>query len=270
MPGHRDRPELQEQFWNEAIVATGLEPFVELCFQANGKWNDKYPADLLGEMEPDHIALEQYKHTLVRFDDGYIPKPYTHCFLDYEPKKERTWLGDKLNDGFNDADLDALAQMRRGVQEATDGLPLGAYRLPVLPKRPLTDDDKFYATSPREFAESLDWQWLHCYPQGEINIGNVQQIGKQVGTHYKALSKYGKRVVPWLWPSYRLSVAEADNYGKWMVGVLKQIPGIDTVGVWVDLNKANASQIQTRNMIAIAPHLRAWMGTSYNAPQGVE
>jgi hypothetical protein len=259
MPGHNDRPELQEQFWSRGIVATGLEPYTDLCFQANGKWNDLYPTDLLGSMEPDHIALEQYKHTKVRIDSGYIPKPYTHCFLDYEPKQERTWLGDKLNDGFNDADLDALAQMRRGVQEATDGLPLGAYRIPVFPPKPLKDGDQFLATSPREFATSLDWQWLHCYPQGRIDLENVQYVGKQIGTHFKVLSTYGKRVIPWLWPSYRIGQAEARNYGKWTIDILRELHGIDTVGIWVDLNKPNASEIQTRNMIAIAPHLRAWM-----------
>ena len=257
MPGHNDRPELQEQFWAEGIVDTGLEPFVELCFQANGKWHDKYPTDLLSEFTPHHNALEQYKHTLVRFGSGFIPKPYTHCFLDYEPKQDTTWLGDKIKHGFNDADLDALAQMRRGVQEATDGLPLGAYRLPVFPKRALEDRDQFSVTSPREFAESLDWQWLHCYPQYTLDISNIQQYGLQVGTHFRALSKYGKRVIPWLWPSYSINKNEAENYGRWTVPVLQQLEGIDTIGVWVDLNQPSASAIQTRNMIAIAPHLLA-------------
>ena len=66
MPGKREN---QERFWQRCILDTGLEFYTQLAFQANAKWNDKYPADLLAAFDdPSHIALEQYKHTKSRFD----------------------------------------------------------------------------------------------------------------------------------------------------------------------------------------------------------
>lgn len=260
MPGNKDRLDLQEAFWQRGIVDTGLEPRTELCFQANGKWGETYPDELLAELTPDHIALEQYHHTRVRFDDGFQPKPYTYCLLDYEPDKtiegqRTTWLGDKLTDGYHDADIEVLTQIRRGVQEATDGLPLGAYRTPVLPKRAIIIADKHRASTADNFAESLDWHWFHCYPQGEIRISNIQAYGRQLESHFRTLSRYGMRVIPWLWPSYRLDEHEAEMYARWTLPILSRLPGIDTIGIWVDLNSPTHAETQTKNMQAIAPRL---------------
>jgi len=263
MPGSKRRMNLQESFWQRGIVDTGLEPHTTLCFQANGAWAKSYPEDLLAYMDADAIAAEQYRFTSVRLDDGFQPKPYTHAFLDYEPKKRHddppsSWQGNKYRDGYNAHDLEALAAMRRGIQKATDGLPLGSYRNPVLPKYTLTDADGFRAESIRPFAESLDWQWLHCYPQYILGPGNIARYGAQVATHFNALSEYGKRVIPWLWPSYQITASHAENYGRWVVQTIAQLPGVDTVGVWVDCNQPNATEKQIENMTEIAPYLRAW------------
>lgn len=264
MPG---QPKYQDPFWRSAIVDEGLETSTDLCFQANAKWNRDYPEDLLAEMTPGQIATEQYEHTRVRLDDDFMPKAYTHCQLDYEPHKnelrgpESSWLWSKLVDGTTTDDIEVLSQMRRAVQEATDGLPLGMYRYTTLPKREFVQEtDTRLITSAQPFASTLDWIWMHCYPQGELDRENISDWQHQLATHFGALSKYGRRVVPFLWPSYRLSTEGTLNYAAPTLETLRRIPGVDTIGIWVDLNVQGPATQQTRNVKALGSHLRRVIG----------
>lgn len=269
MPGTREN---QERFWADAIVSQGLEDVTELCFQANGKWNDQYPHDLIATHTLEQIAEEQYDFTRVRIDDDYQPKPYTHCFLDYEPKKpdlegpDSAWLWSKMVGGFDDTDTAVLNAMRSGVRKATGGLDYGVYRVPALPKRPVTAHDKFVVDSARDIVTPCEWSWLRCYPQGEINRMNIAEYWEQLDTQHAALSKYGAKVVPWLWPAYTQTEGEAINTAAIALDLLNRVAEIDTVGVWVDLNHESAARVQTDNAVAIAPHLRRFADAG--RPQG--
>jgi len=256
MPGVQEN---QERFWNRCIMDTGLEFYTKLAFQANGKWNDQYPADLLIEYpEAGHIALEQYKHTLPRFTNEWRPKPYEYTYLDYEPKKpDGSWVGDKLNDGLNDADVEALQQMRRGVQEATDGLPFSIYRTPPLPHN--RDIDEFAVKSAHEIAEHCEWVWMDAYARIEITQATIGDNHDRLIRDFGALSKLGRRVIPWVWPSWRLDEHQALVYGAATIKSLTHVPGIDHIGVWVDCNHASVTDAQIDRFISIAPYLRKFM-----------
>lgn len=135
MPG---KPEYQREFWKQAIVDTGLEIYTQLAFQANAKWGDTYPGELIASKDDaSDIAVEQHYHTHVRLDDGYQPKPYKYTYLDYEPEKHvdgniDTWLEHKLENGYDDRDIEVISQMHKGVSKATNGLPFSVYRTPVI------------------------------------------------------------------------------------------------------------------------------------------
>jgi len=261
MPG---KPENQERFWKRCILDTGLEFYTQLAFQANAKWRDKYPTDLLAEFDdPSHIALEQYKHTLTRFASEYQPKPFAWSYLDYEPRKERDdgsrehWLSHKMSDGFNDADTQVIKEMRRGVQEATDGLPFSIYRTPPLPHN--RDIDEFAVKSAHEIAEHCEWVWMDAYARIEITQATIGDNHDRLIRDFGALSKLGRRVIPWVWPSWRLDEHQALVYGAATIKSLTHVPGIDHIGVWVDCNHAGVTDAQIDRFISIAPYLRGFM-----------
>lgn len=256
MPGKQEN---QERFWQRCILDTGLEFYTKLAFQANGKWNDKYPPDLLIEHPEDgHIALEQYKHTLPRFNNEFQPKPFEYTYLDYEPKKpDGSWLGDKLDDGLNDADVEALQQMRRGVQEATGGLPFSIYRTPPIPvSKPAKP---FVIKSAHEIAEMQEWVWMDAYPRATLTHANMSDWDDKLKRDFGALSKLGRRVIPWVWPSYAIDPTQAAIYGGATIASLKQIPGVQNIGVWVDCNHEAVTDKQINNFLAMADALRDFM-----------
>jgi hypothetical protein len=261
MPGKREH---QERFWQKCILETGLEFYTQLAFQANAAWHDEYPADLLARYDdPKRIAQDQHKHTLPRFASEYQPKPFAYTFLDYEPDKplergpESAWQWLKIVEGFNDADTDALAQMRRGVQEATGGLPYSIYRTPTLPREGAVEP--FVVKSAREITDGCEWVWMHAYPHGEITQDNIGEWADKLKHDFGALSKLGRRVIPWIWPAYTMTTREALIYGAATIRALRDTPGIEHIGVWVDCNHANATEIQVRNFVAIAAYLREFM-----------
>jgi len=262
MPGVQEN---QERFWNRCIMNTGLEFYTQLAFQANAKWKDKYPTDLLAEFDdPSHIALEQYKHTLTRLDNQFQPKPFAWTYLDYEPRKERGdgsrehWLSHKMSDGFNDADTQVIKEMRRGVQEATDGLPFSIYRTPPLPHN--RDIDEFTVKSAHEIAEHCEWVWMDAYMRGNpLAPDTVGAWHDRLIRDFGALSKLGRRVIPWVWPSWRLDEHQALVYGAATIKSLTHVPGLHHIGVWVDCNHASVTEKQITNFLAVADALRDFM-----------
>lgn len=262
MPG---KAENQERFWDRCILGTGLEPVTELAFQANDKWSDVYPADLLARFDDhSHIALEQYKHTLPRFRSHFQPKPFAYAFLNYEPEKtfldgtDSAWVWSKMDGGFNDTDIEAIAQMRRGVQEATDGLPFSVYRTPPIPYN--APAEPFVIKSAREIAEHCEWVWQDAYLRGDpLTPETVGAWHNKLVRDFGALSKLGRRVIPWVWPSQRMSVQTAMGYGAATCKSLATIPGCQHIGVWVDCNHASVTDAQIGRFISIAPYLRGFM-----------
>lgn len=264
MPGNKDRIELQGQFWQRAIVETGLEPYTDLCVQANGFTNKEYPPELVYENSTDDIAVKQYNHSKWRVRDGYQPKPYTHAYLDYEPHKrelsgpESSWQWLKQSEGYDDDDTHAVWAMLRGVQMTTDGLSMGMYRTPILPERELALKDTDKAKTATPIIKRLGWVWMHCYDQGVSFEDGVQIFDyfNQINDHYATLSAFGKPIVPFIWPSHGMSESVADQYARLNIEALKWY-GFDHMGVWVDLNHASSAEKQTNNMIKIAPRLLA-------------
>lgn len=261
MPG---KPQYQRAFWQQAIVDTGLEFYTQLAFQANGRWNDTYPSELIEANEdPSHIAVEQYNHTRVRLDDDYQPKKYAYTYLDYEPKKyidgnRETWLEHKLNDGYDNADIEAIKQMRRGVSEATDGLPFSVYRTPVIGARKPIETHKL--KSAHEITDMCEWVWMDAYPRlAPYTHDNLGQWHDKLVRDFGSLSKLGRRVIPWIWPSYRINETQAQIYGAATIKSLKMIPGVHSIGIWVDCNVEVSARRQTKNTIAMAEYLRDFM-----------
>jgi len=260
MPGKATN---QRPFWESAFVNTGLDEHTSMAFQANGKWNNQYPEDLISSLGLDKIAEEQHYHSRVRLDNGYIPKPYTHTFLDYEPRKrdlsgsESDYMWSKLEYGFNETDEIFLHKMRRAVQKATGGLPYGMYRTPIFPKTAINNEEhSINIESPEKIVSEMDWVWMHCYPQDNIINGDIIGYWEQLTTTHAALKKSGKKVIPWIWPSYDLNTTDAVKYGAAVSSMLSYIPGIDTIGIWADMNQTGASMKQNQNMAAIAPYLK--------------
>ena len=271
MPGKQAN---QRRLWDWFIDA-GLDQHTALAFQANAKWHDQYPADLLAA-HPDHdsIAHEQYNHTRVRLDDDYQPKPYAYTYLDYEPKKphltgpDSAWGWRKQEDGFSDDDTKVLAQMRRGVQEATDGLPFSIYRTPVL--KSTKAPDPAIVKSARESLEPCEWVWMHAYPDRQLLHSTIGEWHDNLVRQFGALSKLGRRVVPWVWPSHSLTTDQAAVYGAATIKSLTMIPGITHLGIWVDCQRETTTDRQIANLESMKPYLRQFVEHDAGEPQGTD
>ncbi len=273
MPG---KEELQRRFWDEAIIGQGLDADVSL--QANspiGRDRGNYmnfPEDWVGR-NLDEVAVAMHARVRHLIDTRWTPKTYSNIYVDYEPRRygpdretiiER-WTLNVLRNGFESHDVAFLNKLIDGAHEASDGLPVSLYSLPRLTKGPIEPRDYRNMSSARGFTDKLDWLWLNGYATGNddrdfLDRENISEHYQRIRTGTMALRKTGKDVVPFVWPSYKMTPAESKQYNTPTIYMLAA-QGHQKLGIWVDLNHEGPTNTQIENMIAIAPHLRAWMET---------
>ena len=260
MPGKREH---QEQFWQRCIMETRLEFYTELAFQANAAWNDMYPGELhLEYPRKNHIAVQQWRHTRSRFRSEYQPKPFTHVYLDYEPYRKKPdgtrydwWLNNKAHDGYSKYDHRALREMCMGVLKGTSPhLAYSVYRTPTLPTR--RNIEAHVVKSARASTDLQQWVWMDAYIRDDNNWDDYR--GRLV-RDFGALSKLGRRVIPFIWPKHSLTPSESQEYMKHAVDALSGIPGCNHIGVWVDCNHRNVAERQINNFLAGSDHVREFM-----------
>ena len=162
-----------------------------------------------------------------------------------------------MSNGLNDADIEALNQMRRGVQEATDGLPFSVYRTPTLPIN--REIDEAAVKSAHGITEHCEWVWMDAYSRIEITPETLASNHDRLTRDFGALSKLGRRVIPWIWPSFRLDEHQALVYGAATIKSLTHVPGLHHIGVWVDCNHPGTTDRQIERFVSIAPYLREFM-----------
>lgn len=252
MPGD---PEVQQDFWQRAIVDTGLEPNTEMCLQANAHhaWNDSSPAEMLANHTTHEIAEMQYDLTMRRIQNQWMPKPPKYVYLDFEP---HGWQWDKLHEGYNLEDLIVLHFMRRGVQKAI-GVSFSTYRIPILFDRVVTKTEvkRSFDTS-KPFTDAQEWTWMDCYWRSTANVG--KPYIKRLRSHYKALSRLGKPIIPFVDPRYRaMTPRQCMRYFYVTTRVLRKSP---TLGIWTHQSTRNEHlESHTENVIACQGILRQFL-----------
>jgi len=251
MPG---KPHHQQRLWNECFKDTGLAEHTEICFQANAKWNDKYPQELLQTFTPTEIAEIQYRHTRVRTDDDWNPKPPVKCYLDYEPHKpelqgpESSWLWKKIEQGYKEEDNIVVRSMMRGVQEATDGLPLSVYRLPALHKKKLNTRELLLPIkTSKKLVNQMSWVWMDCYNKEPITREKLVDQYERLSSHKKRLRRTGKEVIPFVFASYDMTERDARISTAVTIMMLKQL-NFRTIGVWANMSFEDSIERQMVRM----------------------
>lgn len=275
MPGETAH---QRSLWERAFVATGLDAHTDICRQGNAyhRWNQLFPAEVLKAYTPAQVIDEQRKHALWRIGNWLTPKPYTHSFLDYEPKHvglnghTHTWQQDKIELGYDRDDLAALALMLIGERQASPQTKHSTYRLPCLADRTLTGDDATRGQTARSYTDSLDWVWMDCYLRSRdtLSLRSIKAYRDRITTHHAYLATLGKPIIPFIDPRYKpFDTRQARAYIGPTIRFLLDLPGVDTLGIWTDqrdtneqgLSKDHHASRHADNLIASQEFLHAWI-----------
>ncbi|MHA7814064.1 MAG: hypothetical protein ACX94C_11825 [Phycisphaerales bacterium] len=275
MPG---TPEHQEQFWNEAIVDTGLAPHADIGKQINALSSHLYSGEVLGQYgnDPDAVAARFYDWTRWRMDDGWLPegKKYTHLMIDTEPQKRHlpgddpmsSWGWLKIRNGYDADDTAYLNAMLEGASKAT-GLPVGHYHLPRLFDKPIGDEYDARLDSARGFMERTQWVWQHEYADEAVTVESSQEaLAAQISQRLK-LRRYGLPVYNAIWPGRYLTEEELlGNRAQGKAGAYEHVLwstkrwGDEYLIIWLDLDHPADLRVHTHNMRVLAPMILEVMG----------
>ena len=262
MPGI---PAFQERFWNEAIVETGLEPYVDHGKQVNALSASLYPREVL-DLYPGEIPQRFYDWTRWRMDDDWLPEgaKYTHLMIDTEPYKrhldgvDSAWAWQKMRFGYNADDVAYLNGMVKGARKAT-GLPIGHYRIPTLPIAPIGEEYDARIDTVRPIIEGADWVWQHEYSTEDVTEENrFAAIERQI-TQRQRLRSFGKPVWNAIWPGYTIPKGEVVSRFEYVLWSTKRWRD-EYLIIWVDLDTPGDLDVHTNNMVELAPKLKQVLG----------
>lgn len=267
MPGEKLH---QQRFWQEAFVATGLADLTDIKLQATALSHTLYPDQLLARYgSGSAIAEAQYHRTFSRVDDDWHPKPPIYVDADYEPfhtylpsrdpNSSHQWM--KIVEGYNPTDTIVYNAIRRGVREVVGGLSFGFYRVPTLPKQPLTRADRRRARSAKKIVAGCEWVNLHLYPGDKLTRHNIATYLKQIQTHDTALRKLkrGINVLPQIWPRADMTTDEVLSYVVPTLTLLNLVNDYRHLNIWVDTRDSDKVDAQIQHMQALAPYLLTYL-----------
>ena len=271
----------KQAFWR-CWENLGLAPATDLVLQVNspiGRSRDNvgnFPEDWAGQdLSPVVEAVSRRTESLLA---RWTPKPYSFGFVDYEPRRyaadgktiTERWMLNILRNGLADHDTRFLEALLDGMKEAAPQLPLSLYTVPRLPKADLTDEDRQRAMTARPIVHEMGWTWMNAYATGDsdrdwLDLQNINDHIRRLHSAYEMHQKFARPVIPFLWPSYRMTAEESRQYNAPTIGILHRLNAetqgqMTHIGIWVDCTYDTVAMKEAENAAAFTDTLRAAVG----------
>lgn len=226
-----------------------------------------------GEMVMNEYAEQVQRSVDVAVSDCPFEGRVRRAFLNLEGVRGdgTWWLGDKMREGYNQDDINAIELGTMRIQNRLSYLGIrqaatSAYRIPALPHNRsynFTDFSRLLTSIPA--IEKLDWLWHNLYPAGgDIANRTITEENKHLhterikqGAEILETLAQGRPVVACLFPRY--STDNLTYLNHYMPTLLET--NISELLIWSNPHTEFMTGIYLRELEECADSIKKWLAT---------